>query len=328
MPNSVSDAASHDTVNRLEHFPVPFFAIVMGLMGLALALHAAEPVLAWSGGLSNAVRMTGIAIFCAIAFIYGLKLMRYPGAVAAEWKHPVRLAFFPAITISLLLMATALMGTAPDIARVVWTVGAAGQGMLTVAVVSGWISHRAFEMGHLTPAWFIPAVGNVVVPIAGVRLGHPEISWLFFSGGLIFWVVLLTLVFNRLIFHNPIPARLFPTMVILIAPPAVAYLAYVQLVGGVDPFARFLLNTGYVFALLVLVQVPKLLRLPFALSWWALSFPVAGLSIASLRYGGTVGSGGHQMIGVALLAVLCVAIAGLVLRTLVAIARGEICQPE
>lgn len=312
---------------KLKHFPVPFFAVVMGIMGLTLALHAgaeAYPVLA---GASQVIMWAGIVIFTVIAVFYIAKYLKYPEAVQAEWNHPVRLAFFPAISISMLLMATALLAHAPEAARGLWVIGAALQGVLTVAVISGWISHRSFEVGQLTPAWFIPAVGNVVAPIAGARLGYIEISWLFFSTGVIFWVILLTLVFNRLIFHNPIPGKLYPTLVILIAPPAVAFSAYVNLTGQVDPFARILLNAGYLFAILILVQVPKLAKLPFALPWWALSFPVAALSIASFSFARMTGSAAHEMIGLVVLVVLIAIMAGLVYRTCLAILRNEICVP-
>ncbi len=314
--------------HRLSHFPITFFAIVMGLMGFVLALHSAHAVLPWTVPLSRAGLFAGTVVFAAIAAFYLAKLLRHPAAVKGEWNHPVRLAFFPAVSVSLLLTATACYTDYPELARGLWILGAIGQGVLTIAVVSGWISHRAFEVGHLTPAWFIPAVGNVIVPVAGVRLGHPEISWLFFSGGIMFWVVLLTLVMNRLVFHNPIPARLFPTLVILIAPPAVAFVAYLQLTGEVDAFAHILLNVAYVFAVLVLVQVPKLLRLPFALSWWALSFPVAALTIASFLYARVAHSGAHEVVGLVGLAALTVIIVGLLARTVVAIGRQEICLPE
>lgn len=313
---------------RLSHFPVTFFAVAMGLMGLVLALHGAGRTLAWAAVLGQGVFYAAAVIFVAIGAVYLLKLLRYPAAVRAEWNHPVKLAFFPAMTVALLLTATACLGEYPSLARALWILGTVGQGILTIAVISGWISHRSFEVAHLTPAWFIPAVGNVIVPIAGAQMGYNEISWLFFSGGIVFWIVLLTLVMNRLVFHNPIPARLFPTLAILIAPPAVAFVAYYQLVGQVDPFARILLNTAYVFAVLMLVQVPKLLALPFALSWWALSFPVAGLTIASLLYAGVAQSSAHLLVGYGALAVLCTVIAGLIWRTLVAIARKQICQPE
>jgi tellurite resistance protein len=314
--------------SRLAHFPVTFFAVLMGLFGLALALHAAADSFVMAEMAARAVLWFGLVCFVAISAVYLRKLLRHPAAVSAEWHHPVRLAFFPTITISLLLMATAIHGYRPDLALPIWLVGVAGQGVLTVAVISGWISHRAFEVGHLTPAWFIPAVGNVIVPLAGVSLGWVEISWLFFSAGMIFWLILLVLVFNRLIFHAPIPARLFPTLVILIAPPAVAFVSYVRLVGGVDAFAHMLLSGAYVFAILVLVQVPKLMRLPFALSWWALSFPLAALTVASFVYGRAQDSTAHLVIGVLVLVTLSLVVLGLLWRTGLAILRDEICRPE
>lgn len=314
--------------SRLKHFPVPFFTVVMGLMGLALALHAAATPYPGLGVLAAVMMWGGIAAFVAISLIYIAKFILYRAAVQAEWNHPVRLAFFPAISISMLLMSAALLPTYPDAAQGIWVVGAMLQGILTLAVISGWISHRSFEVGHLTPAWFIPAVGNVIAPIAGAQLGYVEISWLFFSVGIVFWMVLVTLVFNRLIFHNPIPAKLYPTLVVLIAPPAVAFLGYVSLNGAVDNFARVLLNCGYFFAALVVVQAPKFARLPFALSWWALSFPVAGLAIASFRFSALTGSGAHVVIGSGILVVLLAIMAGLIGRTTLAILRDEICQPE
>lgn len=320
------DAPEHG--NRLEHLPVTFFAILMGLFGLTLALHAAAAVHPWAAPLTAVMLWVALAAFAGIALIYLAKLLRHPQAVAEEWHHPVRLAFFPTITISLLLMATALHDSFPGIAEPVWLIGVAGQGVLTIAVITGWISTRPFQMGHLTPAWFIPAVGNVIVPVLGAPMGYVEISWLFFSGGLIFWLVLLTMVMNRLVFHDPLPQRLFPTLVILIAPAAVAFVAYVRLTGEVDAFARVLVNIAYVFTALVVVQLPKFRQLPFALSWWALSFPLAALSIASFSYGGLIGSPAHEAIGLIVLVALALVVAGLVVRTLLAALRHEICKPE
>lgn len=314
--------------SRLAHFPVTFFAIVMGLMGLTLALHAGAPSMPMLENASSLVLLMGAAVMIIIAMIYVAKALRHTGMVIEEWHHPVKLAFFPTISISLLLLATATYPHNAAFAEWIWLAGVAGQGVLTIAVISGWISHRSFQVGHLTPAWFIPAVGNVIVPVLGARMGYIETSWLFFSGGMLFWIVLLTLVMNRLIFHDPIVARLFPTMVILIAPPSVAFLAYVSMTGEVDGFARILLYAGYIFAALVVAQVPRLVKLPFALSWWALSFPIAALAIASFRFAQLDGSRTHEQIGFLLLLILCAVVAGLIYRTGKAIARGEICVPE
>jgi tellurite resistance protein len=70
------------------------------------------------------------------------------------------------------------------------------------------------------------------------------------------------------------------------------------------------------------------MRLPFALSWWALSFPLAALAVASFVYDREVGSAVHLAIGLAVLAGLIVVVMGLLYRTGLAIARDEICRPE
>ncbi len=315
--------------DRLEHFPVSFFASVMGLAGLTLALHAASTLLPGAGVLSRGMLAVTVLAFVAIGAIYARKAALHRAAVAAEWHHPVKMAFFPAISISLLLIATALAPNMPSLARPVWMLGTGLQAGLTLAVVAGWIGHRPFQPMHISPAWFIPAVGNVVVPVAGPALGFVELSWLFFAAGLMFWAVLLTLVMNRLIFHDPLPGRLLPTLAILMAPPAVGFLAWLALNGGtVDAGARILLNLAYVFAAIVATQAPKFRSLPFALSWWALSFPIAALTIASLRFGALVGSGFHTGLGLVLLALLVLVVGGLAVRTGRAIAARQICLPE
>ena len=213
-------------------------------------------------------------------------------------------------------------------AEPLWVLATILQGVLALSVISAWIGHRAFQTGMMTPAWFIPAVGNVIVPLAGARLGYIEISWLFFSAGLIFWIVLLTLVMNRLMFHEPMPGKMAPTLMILVAPPAVAFTAWLRLMGEPGPFGHFLLSVSYVFALVVATQALKLRKLPFALSWWALSFPVAALSIASFGYAHTAGSDAHRWIGAGLLALLLAVVAVLITRTVLAMRAGGICIPE
>lgn len=263
-----------------------------------------------------------MAVFAAVVLAYAAKALRHPQAVAEEWQHPVSLAFFPAISISLVLFSLVMLDVVPGVAEALFLLAVPLQLVLTLAVVSGWIGARAFQHGHLTPAWFIPAVGNVIVAIAGVPLGYAELSWFFASVGLMFWVVLLSLVMNRLIFHDPLPERLQPTLVILVAPPAVGYLAWVALVGEVDAFARVLLNLAYLFVLIVAVQAPRLAALRFSLSFWALSFPLAAMTVASFAHAEALGSGAHRGIGFALLAVLVAVIAGLLWRSGQALARG------
>ena len=325
----MSDAAVAMPERGLKHYPVPLFGMVMGLAGLTLAMHAGEAAIGMGSQISTGLYYFTFAVFVLISAGYIAKILLHPGAVAAEWRHPVRLSFFPAIAISLLLLATATLERNLALAGAMWMAGAALQFVLTIAVVSNWIGTRSFQHGMLNPAWFIPAVGNVIVPIAGVPLGWVELSWYFMSVGLIFWIVLLTLVINRLVFHDPMPARLQPTLVILIAPPAVAFLAWMRLNGGeVDAMAQILINGAYFFTAIVLVQLPRILRLDFAISFWALSFPFAAATIASFRFAAVTGSEVHRLMGGVLLVALCLVIAALLVRTTKAAFDRQICIPE
>ncbi|TNF21305.1 MAG: C4-dicarboxylate ABC transporter [Rhodobacteraceae bacterium] len=318
------EAGQTPVPTRLENFPITFFGVTMGVLGLGLALRAGG-----FAGSAVAVTVAGALVLAGLFAGYALKALRHPGHVAAEWGHPVRLAFFPAANISVLLLSLLLQDGMPGVSAVLWGIGASVQAVLTIVIVSAWISHRPFVPGMMSPAWFIPAVANVIVPLGGAHLGYHEVSWYFFSVGLVFWLILLTLVFNRLIFHDPLPGKLRPTLVILIAPPALGFIAWIELTGGgLDPAARFLFNTGLFFAALVAVQVPALLRLPFAMSFWALSFPLAALTTASFRYAALSGSGAYRMAGLVLLVLLIGTIAALSVRTIRAAMAGEICQPE
>jgi tellurite resistance protein len=317
------------TASRIENFPISFFAVVMGTAGLSLATHRLELLLGTRQLASLLLGGVAAALFLAIALLYLVKLVRHRDAVVAEWHHPVRLSFFPTISISLLLLAGIALPVDRSVAAGLWAVGTLLHLGLGLAILSVWIGHRPFEPPHLNPAWFIPPVGNIIVPLAGVPLGHVEIGWFFFSFGVLFWIVLITLVFNRLIFHNPLPERLLPTLMILVAPPAIGFLAYTKLQGGVvDGFGRMLFYAGLGLFLLVATQVGRMARIAFALSWWAYSFPLAALTTAAAVFAEAIGGTALTALFVGLYGLLVSVIAVLVVATLRAIASGAICRPE
>lgn len=314
--------------SRLRLFPVSFFAVVMGLAGFAIAVQRAETILGLPPGAGQVLAWMALVVFAVIAILYAMKLVRHPSEVVKELAHPIKLSFFPAISIGLILLSIAVRGTSPGLAFVLLAVGAPLQLLLTLFVLSRWITHTTFEIHHSNPSWFIPVVGNILVPLAAAELGLVEVAWFFFSVGLVFWIVLQTIVFNRVIFHAPLPAKLAPTFFILMAPPAVGFIAYVKLTGVVDGFARILLYTALFTALLLLALYRKFIGIKFFLSWWAYSFPVAALAIAAMLMHSATGFAFFAVLGWVLLAFLTAIIVGLVARTLKAVGAGEICVEE
>lgn len=314
--------------SRLAHFPISWFAIVMGLSGLTIAWEKSEAI--FRHGISIAPYLLALtALFFVILLIgYGLKLLRYRAAVIKELSHPVKLSFFPTISVSLILLSIATLHSAHALSQVLWIAGTALHLLFTLYVLAVWINHEHFQIQHINPAWFIPVVGNILVPIAGVAHGYTEISWFFFSVGLVFWVVLMTIIFYRVIFRQPLPGKLVPTFFILIAPPAVGFISYMKLTGALDAPARILYYFGLFLTLLLSTQVLRFARLRFFLSWWAYSFPLAAITIACMVMYQNLGGPFFRLLSLALLTVLTTVILLLVWRTLVAVRRHEICVEE
>ena len=306
-------AASH---SRLQHFPVAFFSSVMGLAGLAMALQQGEAILGLPRGGGYVVTIISLIVFALLAVLYVMKALRYPEAVAQEWRHPVKMSFGATITVSLLLLGGATLELWPTLSYMLWLVGAVSHLAVTLYVLNAWIYKPGFEITHISPAWFIPVVGNIVAPIAGVTHAGPETGWFFFSIGLVFWLVLFTIIVYRMIFHQPMPERLLPTFFILLAPPAAGFIAYLKLSGALDGFGRVLFHTAAFIAMLLALQLPRFARLKFFLSWWAYSFPLAALTIATLLMFHATGVGFFKVVYYLLLALLCGVIALLLARLL------------
>jgi len=319
---------AHPPQQRLEHFPISFFATVMGTAGLAIAWKKAHHVLGLPAEIGLALQWWALAIFVLLALGYAAKMAGHWSAVKHEFAHPIRLNFFPASSISLLLLAVAFADTHAGLAQGFWTIGAILHLGFTLTVMSSWIHHTRYDIKHANPAWFIPVVGNIIVPVAGVAFAPAEVSWFFFSIGLVFWIVLLTIVMNRLFFHEPLPERLTPTLFILIAPPAVGFVAWVKLHGGeIDGFARILYHAALFLTLLLASNALRFFRLRFFLSTWAYSFPLAAITIATLMMA-EHGGGLFVPLGWGLLTILTIVLGLLTGRTLLGVARGEICVPE
>lgn len=311
--------------NRLQNFPISWFAMIMGMAGFTIAWSRAEQIFGLSFQLSPVLLVFTAAIFALLTAVYAAKAAKYRQEVMGEIKHPVKLAFVPTFSIGLLLLAIALLHVAPGPSFWLWVIGTVLHLGITLYVLASWVHHTKYEIAHLNPAWFIPVVGNILVPIAGVQHAPTDISWFFFSLGLFFWPVLTAILFYRLIFHGSLPERFMPTLFIFIAPPAVGFISWYNLVGEVDAFGKILYFIGLAFTLLVVSQIGYFTKLKFFLSWWAYSFPIAAITIATLVMVKETGLVFYSWLAWGLLALLTAVMLMLLTRTAIAVARGEIC---
>lgn len=267
--------------NRLQFFPIMMFAITMGLSGLTIVFQKAHEIFNLTSLVGNILATIDSFIFIGIIIIYLSKMIKYFDEVKKEFSHPIRINFFAASAISFLLVSVVYHPINTQVALYCFLIGTALQTFFTFYTIQFWIN-RNLEIIHSNPAWFIPIVGNVLVPVAGYGVVDNNFLMYYFSIGIFFWIVLTAVLINRIIFHHQLANKFIPTLFIFIAPPAVSFIAYVKMSGEFDIFASILFNLALFFSFLLMFMYKNFMNLQFFISWWAFTFPLAAVTIASM----------------------------------------------
>ena len=326
-PVAAQENQAAQPAGHFSYLPVALFGSVMGLSGLAVAWHLAQQQFGAPAWVAQLLGGLALLAFAAQSVAYAIKLATSPAQVKAEFMHPIAGNMFGTPLISLMLLPVLLAPFSLPLARALWFAGALGMTGFAWLMVTRWMTARQ-KPAHATPVWIVPVVGLLDIPLTVPALALPGLHGVAMFGlaiGLFFAVPLFTLIFSRLLFEEPMPQALQPSLLILVAPFAVGFSAYVATMGQIDAFAQAL----YMVMLFLLAVLLGLLRhlpqcCPFRVSWWGVSFPLAASAAAALRYAGFAQSPVTDGIALGLLALASLVIAGLLARTLAGIARGEL----
>lgn len=303
------------------------FATVMGLSGLTIMYQKAGIWLGFPTLIGTSLMGLTTLVFLIVSITYLTKFFKYKMAVQKEFSHPIRINFFAAVSISMLMLAIIYKEVFPTISALFWYPGTLLHFVLTMYTISFWINHNQ-ELDHSNPAWFIPIVGNVLVPVAGGGFASQGILMYFFSVGIFFWVILFSIMLNRIIFHQQLAMKFMPTMFILIAPPAVGFIAYFKMFGMIDMFATMLFNLALFFTLLIAFMYQNFVKIKFFISWWAFVFPLAAMAISAMVMYQHTQDIALQILSYMMISVTTVIIAIVIYQTLLHMQKGEICIQE
>lgn len=265
----------------LRYFPIALFASVMGLAGTTHAIKQYETMYNLMNLVSTLLFILTLLIFVIVLGIFLYRVVKYTEEIKAELKHPVKMNFFGAIAISFLMVGLIFIDVNETISLITWTIGAIIQLVLTLVILTNLMWKLSLEIGQFNPVWFIPIVGNIVVPLAGVHHVGIEINIFYFSLGIIFSIIYYTLFVNRMFFGGPLPKMLRPTVFILLAPPAIGFMSYVKIFEEANAFAYILYGFAFYLGLLLIYQMKYYLQVPFFVSWWAMLFPTAAITNAT-----------------------------------------------
>ena len=333
--------SSGPLIGRLRGFHPGWFGAVMGtaIVGIIGYQNPGN-----QAGLKDSAHSFGVAVVAVAAILaialgvpYLLRWLRHPGAAIADLRNPVAGALYGTFPGGLLVLAVgvATVGpslSAPDAVTAVVAVLAAVGILLafSVSVIFAYVLFAAPQIGPQSAngAWFIPPVVNIVAPLAIAPLvshvGPGDATTLVVAGyaflgmGLLLFVLVASLIYDRMVFH-PLPAApLAPSLWIGLGPVGVGVLGFLKLAQVGAPIwgsaaaavttvssigATILWGFGLWWlaaASLLLAAYLRAGRLPYGVGWWAFTFPLGAYTAATLALARTWQSGVLEAMAVAL----------------------------
>jgi tellurite resistance protein len=325
MQQTMAIIEKQRSLGSIQFLPVNLFASVMGISGLSLAWREANKLFGTSTVIADISGIVAIVMFIMLSVGYIFKWALYPEKVKNEFMHPISGNFFGSITVALLLLSSVVGQYSEVLGQVLWIVGTVLTLVLSYVFVARLLNGN-HEPGNIVPALLVPVVGTLDISVAGGTMPFPwahEINLLSLAIGGIVALVFFTLIIYRLIHHAPLPAGLTPSMIILIAPFEVGFLGLTNFEQRIDSFASILFYFGLFLFIVLFFKVFKK-TIPFSASWWAVSFPMAALSNAALKYALFIDSWLLIAISGFLLALLSIVLVILFVRTLHNLFNGKL----
>ncbi|MFI1838673.1 SLAC1 family transporter [Streptomyces olivaceoviridis] len=295
--------------------PLNTFGISFGLSGLAGTWTAAAEL--------GAPRVIGTALWLVAATAWLVTVLRYaaaglrPHEVADDLRHPVLGPFAALVPVAASLMSARLAVSFPLVGRgLVWAMLALGAGF------GAWFVARLLTVprdpatlhgGHLLPT----VAASLISAQSVATIGHPGAAKVLFAAGILFWLLIGSLLLVRFATGPELPRPLLPTLAIFSAPPAVAGNAWWVITGGrPGTVHEILLGTMAALLLPHLLLVKDYLRLPFTLGFWALTFTTAASATYGIRLLSLTGATWSAPVGWVVVAVATGVIGAVALRSL------------
>ncbi|GAA4688877.1 C4-dicarboxylate ABC transporter [Nocardioides nanhaiensis] len=365
-PVTASQQRADRWAERVRYVPPAWFSTVMGtgILAVVAASLAQRP---WAGpttarvldAVAVATWLLATALLLAVATGAALHLRWHPGTARGHLRHPVRGPFVGAAPMALLTVAAGAVLVGPgvvgesvavDLALVLWPAGTL-LGLTTALLAPSRL--RALRDAGQEPepfaGWLMPVVPPMVCAATGpLLLPHVAASLrgALLVGCLVLAVLTLLLslrvgglLVGRVRSQGLGPAALVPTWWIVLGPLGQSATAAHHLgAAAPDPALGRAVALGYAAPVLALALVwlavcaartARALRtgLPFALTWWAFTFPLGTVVTGTVAVADLTGWWGLDALAGGLAALLVAAWALVAVRTLRGVYSGSLSVP-
>jgi tellurite resistance protein len=271
----------------------------------------------------------GNALWILTALVWLITVIGYLGNVAAQhhWRQELSdqtmAPFISLIFIVPILLAVPLAAQARGAGEVVFGCAATLTVLFGAWITGDWIA-RDGEIRRWHPGYYLPsAAGGLIAGGASAALGFSTLSHVLFGLGVGSYLLLGSIIGQRLFVVPEMPKPLLPTIAIELAPPVVAADSWFAINGGrVDTTAAVISGFAVLMLLAQLRLIPLYRTAPFGPAYWAFSFPAAAAVTCGLHWLGAEHVPGATGLGYAVVGVLSAGYLLLAARTFVALTNG------
>ena len=305
----------------LPAVPPNFFGISFGLAGLAEVWILAAPTLDVTHAVGRVLALLAASVWGALLVIYFSKGAR---RVQEDWRNPILSPFLSLVVIVPTLLAGVLCDVDLPLGRVLVAVFSSVTVFVGGCSSGQWIINDLYDEcmhpGYLLPTATAGLVGSIAASEAHLRV----LAEAWFGVGMVSWLLVASIVLNRLFIRPNLPPALMPTIALEAGPPLVAGVAYRALHGGsIDAFAAGLGGYAILMVILQLRLAPVYLRLGFTPGFWSFTVPAAAIGLDGIEWLQTTRPTGFTAYTAIVLGLVTAVIASVAARSLLALSKHQ-----
>src|SRR4051794_9661253 len=316
-----SAAEPRDDRGRMR-IPPGFFGMPLGLTGLAALWTFAGVSFGGPPAVGDVMAVVAAALWIGFLVAY---LRQGPRTILADARDAATSPFLAAPVMTAYVLWYMLSLHDPGAARAL-VIAFLVIGLLMSGLLTGQWFTGGMDETTVGPAFFLPGIGiGFVGADAAATVGLHGIAELFFGLGVASFVLISSVVLNRLLFRPPLAPAQVPTMAIELAPAAVAGNAYFLIHSGPPDLVLYALS-GYA-ALMIVAQLrllPLYRTLSFTPAFWAFTFPPANMALFGLRWLQLEHPPAAALYAWILVAGVTTLIGAIATRTIVAVAQRQL----
>ncbi|AHF80760.1 TDT family transporter [Thermococcus paralvinellae] len=282
----------------VKEFAPSWFASVMGTGALALVSLAYSSKVSILKSVAVGLTYLNTALFFILLVPWVLRWFKYKENALKDLYHPVICHFYGTIAIALLVLSADYLLILKNLtlAKAFWLIGMPLTIFFAFLIPYLMFIQERIDIKNVTPAWFIPPVGLIVIPLSGGALMNTFsgiwkevmvfVNYFAWGAGFFLYLALFAIVMHRFIAHEPLPCGIAPAIWINLGPIGAGTSTLYMLVKNSEfitmkePFLAFgLIFWGFgiwwfVMAVIMTLHYIRKLNLPYSLAWWAFIFPL------------------------------------------------------